>query len=411
MSLNRALAAVSAVTLSAMAASIVSAAPQPTADALQPSDEITARNCATPEDSPEQMQLIQAEVDRYIAEHGAQILATGGQIKVAWHVISNGSTGNIPQSQIDASIAELNKAYAGFYGGVNTGYTFVLASVDRTSNRRWFAMTPGSSAESQAKNSLGLDPIHRLNIYSASPGQGLLGWATFPWSYAESSKMHGVVIHYASVPGGALAPFNLGGTADHEVGHYLGLYHTFQGGCAGSGDSVADTPAEGTATSGCPSGKDTCAGGGLDPIHNYMDYSDDACYSEFTSGQDARMDTMVPTYRPNLLNAAFSPSNPAGDLSSNFGQSIGATPPMFVGASPNPFRGSTDIRFSLPLDGRATLNVYNAGGQLVRSLVDQDLTAGTHTVAMTAGDLPSGVYFANLRVGGQSITRTVVLSR
>ena len=110
------------------------------------------------------------------------------------------------------------------------------------------------------------------------------------------------MIHYGSLPNGTLSPYNLGGTATHEVGHYLGLYHTFQGGCdtgscSTTGDLVCDTPAESTATSGCPSGKDTCPATGLDPIHNYMDYSTDICYTTFTAGQDTRMNSAVNTYR------------------------------------------------------------------------------------------------------------------
>ena len=61
-----------------------------------------------------------------------------------------------------------------------------------------------------------------------------------------------------------------------------------------------DTPPEASAASGCPVGRDTCAGDGPDPIHNFMNYSDDACISEFTPGQDARMQTMTATYRPSL---------------------------------------------------------------------------------------------------------------
>ncbi|CRK32971.1 hypothetical protein BN1708_016210, partial [Verticillium longisporum] len=101
-----------------------------------------------------------------------------------------------------------------------------------------------------------------------------------------------------TVPGGTQAGFNLGKTGTHEVGHWLGLYHTFQGGCTGSGDQVSDTPAQASFSSGCPIGRDSCPGqAGLDPIHNYMDYSDDSCYEEFTPGQDARIHSFWTTYR------------------------------------------------------------------------------------------------------------------
>ncbi|KAE8227995.1 hypothetical protein CF326_g7091, partial [Tilletia indica] len=82
-----------------------------------------------------------------------------------------------------------------------------------------------------------------------------------------------------------------------EVGHWLGLYHVFQGGCSGSGDSVSDTPPQSTATSGCPSSQDSCSGGGLDSIHNYMDYSNDSCMDQFTSGQNTRMQSLTQSYR------------------------------------------------------------------------------------------------------------------
>ncbi len=366
----------------------------------------TGRNCATPVPSQAEMDQVGMALRRHVEEFGA--LAVGGQIKVAFHVIYSGSTGNIPQSQIDAQIAELNKAYAGFYGGFNTGYTFVLASVDRTNSSKWFRMTPGSSAERRAKQALALDIPHRLNIYTCKPGQNLLGWAYFPNSYPEDDWHHGVVMHYGSVPGGYLAPFDLGGTADHEVGHYLGLYHTFQGGCTAPGDQVADTPDEATPTSGCPSGKDTCPTAGLDPIHNYMDYSDDACYTQFTAGQDARMDTMVPTYRPSLLNAAIAQagSKPAAEEASLRPAIAGVV--EFRRAFPNPSSGGTQIFYYLPKAEHVTLRVYDVAGRVVATLVDGEVGAGEQSIAFRAPG-GSAMYFAQLQVGSLRLNKRLIV--
>jgi hypothetical protein len=194
----------------------------------------------------------------------------------------------------------LNDTYLGRTGGSFTGFDFTLAGVDRTDNAVWFSMTPGSAAEAQAKAALRKGGADTLNIYTTEGG-GFLGWATFPSWYAGNPSDDGVVIDFRSMPGGPYgANFSLGYTATHEAGHWLGLYHTFQYGCTPFNDGVADTPAEKSPASGCPIGRDTCVSKqqpGEDPIHNFMDYTFDSCYFEFTQGQTDRMQAAWVTYR------------------------------------------------------------------------------------------------------------------
>jgi hypothetical protein len=221
---------------------------------------------------------------------------TGGTINVYFHVINKGTgvaNGDITTTMINDQITVLNNAYSQW------GWTFSLVSVDRTTNASWYTMGIGSAAETQAKNALRKGTADDLNIYTANIGGGLLGWATFPSDYAGNPKRDGTVLLASSVPGGSAAPYNLGDTGTHEVGHWMGLYHTFQGGCNGSGDFVGDTPAEKSPASGCPTGRNTCSSAGNDPITNFMDYSTDSCMFKFSAGQDTRMDSQFTAYRYN----------------------------------------------------------------------------------------------------------------
>lgn len=217
------------------------------------------------------------------------------RIPVFVHVIQKSDTeGLVSDERIAQQMDVLNDSFAGDTGGDDIGMVFDLADTDRTINASWYSMGPGSSAESQAKSALHQGGTRALNLYVAGIGGGLLGWATFP---GGNLTLDGVVVLNESLPGGSAAPYDLGDTAVHEVGHWLGLYHTFQGGCTSPGDLIDDTPYERDPAYGCPAGQDSCAAPGADPITNLMDYSDDACMYEFTPDQGDRMHEQMALYR------------------------------------------------------------------------------------------------------------------
>lgn len=220
---------------------------------------------------------------------------TGGPIDVYFHVINAGSGlsyGDVPDSMLTAQIDVLNEAFSPH------GWTFSVAAIDRTTNSNWFTMAPGSSEEAGAKAALRRGGARALNIYTANPGAGMLGWAALPWDAASDPTDDGVVLLYATLPGGSAAPYNLGDVAVHQVGHWMGLLHTFQGGCHGDGDYVDDTPRENGPAYGYPIGRDSCPRDpGLDPIENYMDFTDDSAMNHFTAGQAARMAQAMSLWR------------------------------------------------------------------------------------------------------------------
>jgi hypothetical protein len=247
--------------------------------------------------SPAEQRAIARQTRARLAAKGVtrgELRTSSATVPVYVHVMAaSDGTGDVTDAQITQQVAVLNETFAGGESAdaADTGFRFELAGVDRFYNDSWH-LDHGTTKYRKATRQGGADA---LNVWLVD--FKYLGIATFPWDYAKNPGIDGIRVHYASLPGGDIANYNLGETATHEAGHWFGLYHTFQGGCTELNDEVADTPAQSGPTSGCPEGRDSCELPGLDPIHNYMDYSFDSCYTEFTPGQALRARSMWAAYR------------------------------------------------------------------------------------------------------------------
>jgi PKD repeat protein len=362
---------------------------------------VPVERCATPVPSIEEQDRVQREVQRWLDAHpeGASPRAIT-TIPVAMHVVrSNSGQWDVTDTQIANQIAVLNGAYA------NTNFRFVLASTDRTNNTAWSQHTMGSANETAMKTALAISPATTLNFYSCNIGGGLLGYATFPWSYAESSVMHGVVCLYSSFPGGTAVPYNLGDTGTHEVGHFVGMYHTFQGGCSGNGDFVADTPAEASPAFGCPAGRNTCTSPGNDPIENFMDYTDDSCMFQFTAGQSARADAQMATYRPTMLSGAPCTPMPVANFT---GTPLSGTAPLVVNFTNTSTGSPTSWSWTFGDGGTSTAqnpsHTYTAAGTYTVSLTatnacGSDGETKTSYISVTGGGGATTITFDNFESG------------
>lgn len=221
-------------------------------------------------------------------------------IKTYFHILSTSAhAGSITPAMITAQALTLNTVYN------RIGITFLLVNTSTTVNDAWSASS--GTAMTTLKQSLRTGSYQDLNLYFHSDlAGGILGTCTLPSQVSAQTLRaqyfsDGCTINGNTMPGGSMTGYNAGMTAVHETGHWLGLLHTFEGySCSGDGDSIADTPAQSTSTDGCPMkpAKDSCpAVPGMDAVHNYMDYSSDACYTAFSPGQVARIQTLWGVYR------------------------------------------------------------------------------------------------------------------
>ncbi|WP_240777277.1 zinc metalloprotease [Nonomuraea basaltis] len=255
---------------------------------------VTSAEASTPgprSPEPGDVARVMAEIDRRLAGVTPPAKIT---VPTRVHVITKGVP-KVSGQAVKTQIAMLNSAYAGAFGGVDTGVRFTLQSVSVKENAAWFA-DPVTN-EQTMKTALHKGGAGTLNLYIAQLSELMLGFASYPYWYEGAPVLDGVVVDWRSLPGGTMTNYNRGFTGVHEIGHWLGLFHTFENGCREPGDGIGDTPAEAQPTEACQVRKDTCAQPGHDPVRNFMDYAHDQCMAEFTRGQAERMHEMWAAYR------------------------------------------------------------------------------------------------------------------
>ena len=301
-------AAAAGLLLSGSATGPVSAAGTPSAGAAQCASGTGASGARVPDGSTAQEPKLYPdnEAKAYGVIKDSPYLGDGTvTVPTVFHLISDHTLTSDEKAKWDSMIAAqmtvLNDSYSGktATGAANTPFRFELTSTDYTVNPAWYNVVPGKG-ERDMKKALYTGDSRTLNVYAANIGANLLGWAYFPKGYNNGRDfIDGVVILDESMPGGNLTKYSEGDTLTHEVGHWLMLEHTFKSGCSASGDYVADTPKEAYPQFNCPVGADSCAAPGLDPIRNFMDYSQDSCMDMFTKGQAERMSDAWVAFRAN----------------------------------------------------------------------------------------------------------------
>ncbi|KAF2327618.1 MAG: zinc metalloprotease [Flavobacterium nitrogenifigens] len=276
------------------------------------------RSCATQEVLEAQLKadpmlaIRMNEIETFTAQHAGSNftgrLVNGKiEIPVVVNVLYRTSAENISDAQIQSQIDVLNKDFnalnsdynnvPALFSGVkaNIGITFVLDQVVRKSTTKTSWGTKDAMKKTNQGGIAPTSPTTKLNLWSCVIGGGILGYAQFP---GGASATDGVVIDpkYFGLSGSANAPYNLGRTATHEVGHWMNLRHIWGDATCGS-DLVSDTPTHNTANYGVPAYPhySTCTGTPVEMTMNYMDYVDDAAMYMFSTGQKNRISAIFTT--------------------------------------------------------------------------------------------------------------------
>ncbi|OHE97273.1 metalloprotease 1 [Colletotrichum orchidophilum] len=272
--------------------------------------------CGTP--NPSDAQIASSHTGRDLSHGGGSLLAANISVTVYLHSIAPNETALLSvtaaafkaakpttdvktnqvfqQATLEEQFQVLHDVYSRY------GITMKLGGTSRTANASWSTVT-NLTDELAMKSALRQGNYQTLNLYVQSI-YPTLGRCFYPEADAvpgsETFTLDGCQIDVSTVPGADSPTGNdRGYMAVHEVGHWFGLPHTFQGGCQGT-DYVDDTPAQATPSWNCTVGQDTCPDlPGLDPLYNFMNYQADNCWNEFTPGQLKRMQEQWTTFRAN----------------------------------------------------------------------------------------------------------------
>lgn len=376
----------------------------------------------------EQRSVLEQQTQEWVANNASQrsngtntVLVT---IPVVVHVLYQNATQNISDAQILSQIEVLNADYAHRNADstitpaafqplmANTQIQFCMASTDPSGNltngieRRQVSVSQiGNTSKYYQYSQGGLAAWNRnsyLNFWICDiDGGWTLGFAYLPGT--AGAAYDGVVIDYNffGTIGTAQAPFNLGRTATHEVGHYLNLEHIWADESAcNADDGVTDTPQQKGENYGCPSYPQTSQSGGRcnasDPssmFMNYMDYTDDACMAMFTPGQGTRMQAGVTSGRPGLL-TSIGCSVPTSILSP--GGKIGLT------IYPNPSAGEFEFTTGF-INSQTEIQVTDIAGRVV---LEKTFMPGDR-LSFDLTQSPAGSYFVDVKADGHREVKQV----
>lgn len=261
------------------------------------------------------MELFEQQLQQWIENNQDEINSEKAviTIPVVVHIVYYTADQNISDARVQEQIDVLNRDYA----GLNTHSMYSFASSLKTNTELQFCLakrTPAGAATNgierrqttvstawsttdkvkyYSKGGLDAwDPTKYMNIWVCNLGSSLCGYAQFPTSGVNAT--FGVVINYPFFGlTGATAPYNLGGTTTHEIGHCFNLYHIWGDdgtACTGT-DYCSDVPNQAGPNYGVPAFPHvTCSNGPLgDMFMNFMDYTDDVAYANFTPNQKARI--------------------------------------------------------------------------------------------------------------------------